>query len=88
MKRKFEFSKLLILIETVIVGYLTYKGIHLAELCVKTGFSASLPWVATMVSCAWAAYGASAGFYYNKSKAENTAGGIKYDTAINTERDC
>ena len=33
----------------------------------------TLPWVAATVSAAWGAYGASAGFYYNKAKAENTA---------------
>lgn len=27
------------------------------------------------------AYGASAGFYYNKAKAENTAGGIVFESA-------
>ena len=33
------------------------------------------------VSAAWWAYGASAGFYYNKAKAENTAGGIVFEAA-------
>jgi hypothetical protein len=85
--RRIEFSKLLVILETVIVGYLTFKGVRLAEMCVEKSFTGSLPWVATMVSCAWAAYGTSAGFYYNKSKAENVQGGIKYESVINTERD-
>ena len=33
------------------------------------------------VSAAWGAYGASAGFYYNKAKAENTTGGIVFEAA-------
>ena len=41
----------------------------------------TLPWVAATVSAAWGAYGASAGFYYNKAKAENTAGGIVFEAA-------
>ena len=66
----FQFSKLLILMETGAVLYLTHEGVELAKLCVSCDFSGSLPWVATMVSCAWAAYGTSAAFYYNKGKAE------------------
>jgi hypothetical protein len=66
----FQFSKLLILFETAIVSFLTYSGVHLAELCIVNQFSGSLPWVATMVSAAWAAYGVSAAFYYQKSKSE------------------
>ncbi len=85
--KRFEFSKLIIIIESAVVAYLTYKGISIAEACIAEGFSGSLPWVATMVSCAWAAYGSSAGFYYNKSKAENTAGGIRFETALNADRD-
>ena len=37
--------------------------------------------MAATVSAAWGAYGASAGFYYNKAKAENTAGGIVFESA-------
>jgi len=37
--------------------------------------------VAATVSAAWGAYGASAGFYYNKAKAENTTGGIVFEAA-------
>lgn len=66
----FQFSKLLILFETFIVAYLTRAGVHLAWGCIDAGFTSSLPWVASMISCAWAAYGVSAAFYYNKSKAE------------------
>lgn len=66
----FQFSKLLILFETTIVAYLTYKGIYLAELSILNSFSGSLPWIATMLTGAWGAYGVSVAFYYGKSKAE------------------
>lgn len=46
-----------------------------------TAISGTLPWVAATVSAAWGAYGASAGFYYNKAKAENTTGGIVFEAA-------
>lgn len=52
------------------VAFLTYKGIGLAELCIINQFSGSLPWVATMVTAAWSAYGVSVSFYYQKSKSE------------------
>lgn len=45
------------------------------------GYLGTLPWVAATVSAAWGAYGASAGFYYNKAKAENTTGGIVFESA-------
>lgn len=66
----FQFSKLLILFETIIVAYLTYKGVYLAELCIINQYTGSLPWIATMLVSAWGAYGVSVAFYYNKSKAE------------------
>ena len=33
-----------------------------------------------MVTAAWGAYGTSAACYYSKAKAENTAGGVIYET--------
>ena len=35
-----------------------------------------------MVSLPWTAYGVSQCFYYDKSKAENTKDGIKYETVM------
>ena len=61
--------------------YTTYEGFALARLAVGYGYLGTLPWVAATVSAAWGAYGASAGFYYNKAKAENTTGGIVFEAA-------
>lgn len=69
----FQFSKLLIIFETLIVAYLTYEGVSMAKMCILNSFSGSLPWVATMVTSAWAAYGVSCSFYYNKSRNEQIA---------------
>lgn len=41
-----------------------------------------LPWVASSIVAVYGAYGVSQAFYYNKSKAENTVNGIKYETAL------
>lgn len=69
----FQFSKLLMLLETGIVLYLVIKCIELAFMCVENQFSGGLPWVTTMITSAFAAYMASAAFYYNKGKAEQVA---------------
>lgn len=76
----FQFSKLLILFETAMVFTLTWKCLDIAYICVTNQFSGSLPWLATMVSCAWAAYGASAAFYYGKSGKEQVAKIEKFGT--------
>lgn len=81
MRRKWTFSKLLLLLESAVVLYTTYEGFALARLAEGYGYLGTLPWVAATVSAAWGAYGASAGFYYNKAKAENTAGGIVFEAA-------
>lgn len=46
------------------------------------GFTGGLPWIASTIVAAWGAYGVSQAFYYNKSKAENTVNGIKYETTL------
>lgn len=87
---KREFSKTLLIQESILIWILTLSFILLAFLCVFRGFTGSLPWLTITLTGAWTAYGVSQAMYYNKSKAENTAGGIIYDKAmqsINTDRD-
>ena len=79
-KKRVSFSKLLLLLESGIVLYTTYEGFALAKFAVASGFMGTLPWIATMVTAAWGAYGTSAACYYAKAKAENTAGGVTYET--------
>ena len=87
MKRKrTSFSKLLLLLESAIVLYTTYQGFGIAKLAIELGFMGTLPWIATMVTAAWGAYGTSAACYYAKAKAENTAGGVTYETVCRTAR--
>ena len=80
-KRRMSFSKLLLLLESAIVLYTTYEGFALAKMAVAAAFAGTLPWIATMVTAAWGAYGTSAACYYAKAKAENTRGGVTYETA-------
>ena len=69
--KKFEFSKLIIVFETVLVAYVSYKVLGFAEMCIISGYTGTLAFLTTMISAVWAAYGFSVSFYYNKAKAEN-----------------
>ena len=86
-RKRLEFSKQLLVLESAMVLFCTWQGFSLAHLAVEQGYAGSLPWVATMVASAWSAYGVSAAFYYNKSKAENTKGGIVHDAAFRQDAD-
>ena len=81
-KNKMEFSKKLILQESILLWIVTIAFIALAFLCVINGYFGELPWLATMAACPWTAYGVGQGFYYKKAEKENTKGGIKYDSII------
>ena len=76
-----EFSKWMIKQESALIWIITLAYIGLAYLSVWRGFIGSLPWLTALPSVAWAAYGVSQGFYYNKAKRENTEGGIVYEAA-------
>lgn len=82
LKQHSEFSKLLLIQESILVWIMTIAFIILAFYCVIAGYLGSLPWLSTMVAFPWGAYGVSQAFYYNKSKAENTQGGIKFESMI------
>lgn len=89
MKKRFEFSKLIIVLETAAAYYSTYKTLGFVEQCIANEYMGSLPFLTTLISVIWAAYGTSISFYYNKAKAENIQGGITYESAVKTaERDC
>ena len=45
MRRKWTFSKLLLLLESAVVLYTTYEGFALARLAVGYGYLGTLPWV-------------------------------------------
>lgn len=82
MKQKRAFSKTLLIQESVLLWIMTLVFLFLAYMSIDMGYTGSLPWLSAMVSFPWAAYAVSAGFYYSKSKAENTEGGITYESAF------
>ena len=86
--KKKSFSKVLLIQESILIWLLSLSFIGLAFLCVARGYTGGLPWLAVTLTGAWTAYGVSQAMYYSKSKAENTKGGIVYDTAVNLRVDC
>lgn len=87
MKQKREFSKTLLIQESVLIWINTLAFIALAFYCVINQFFGELPWITAMTSCPWAAYGVSQAFYYRKSTAQNTKDGITYELAMK-DHDC
>lgn len=81
-KKSLEFSKLLLLQESVLIWVMTIALLVLAFKCINMEYFGELPWIAAMVGFPWSAYGVSQMYYYKKSLAENTKDGIKYDSVM------
>lgn len=80
--KKIEFSKTLLIQESILIWVHTISMLVLAYICVFRGFFAELPWLTAMVALPWTAYAVSQREYYHKSQAENTEGGIKFETVM------
>jgi hypothetical protein len=83
-KRRTEFSKKLLIQESVLIWIVTLAFLVLAFYCVHNEFFGELPWLAAMCGFPWTAYGVSQACYYKKAEKENLKGGIKYDTAMHS----
>ena len=81
-KKKREFSKSLLIQESILIWIITFFCLALAVFCVIKNYTGTLPWFASMIGLPWGAYGVSQACYYGKAKAENTKNGIKYDTTM------
>lgn len=81
-RKKQEFSKILLIQESILIWIVTISFIILAFYCVINQYFGELPWLATMVAFPWGAYGVSEACYYRKATKENTKNGIKYDSII------
>lgn len=82
MAGKQEFSKTLLIQESLLIWIHSIAMLVLAYICVFRGYFAELPWLTAMTSLPWAAYAISQRAYYKKSQAENTKDGIKYETVM------
>jgi positive regulator of sigma E activity len=81
-KEKLEFSKILLIQESLLIWIMTIFFMYLAYLCIQNQYFGELPWLAAMVGFPWTAYGVSQMYYYKKSTKENTKDGIKYEAAM------
>lgn len=70
-KRKFEFSKLILVFETVLVAYVSHRVLGFVGQAIELNYTGSLPYLTTFISAVWAAYGTSVSFYQSKSAKEN-----------------
>lgn len=84
MKKKNEFSKSLLIWETILIWIVTLSFIGLVFFCIVNQYNGELTWLATVYAFPWTAYGVSQACYYRKAGMENTKGGIKYDSIMNT----
>lgn len=81
-QKKKEFSKSLLIQESILIWIITFSFIILAFVCVANQYFGELPWLAAMCGFPWTAYGVSQACYYRKAERENIKGGIKYDTTM------
>ena len=65
------------------VATLTTLGI--CVMAVRRGFTGSMPYLSALIGALQAATAVVLAKYYDKSKAENTKGGIVYDTSVQAE---
>lgn len=77
-----SFSKTLLIQESILIWLHTIAMLTLAYICVFRGYFGELPWLAVMAGLPWVAYAVSQKAYYKKAEAENTEGGIKYETVM------
>ena len=70
-KKKKEFSKKLLVQESMLIWIMTLALIALSFICILTGAYAELPWLTAMVALPWTAYGVSQAYYYKKAEKEN-----------------
>ena len=86
-RKKKEFSKTLLIQESILIWIVTLSFIVLAFFCVFNEYFGELPWLAAMAGFPWTAYGISQACYYKKAEKENTKGGIVYEQAVKSSEE-
>lgn len=66
----YQYSKFLILGESAMVYYSTWRVLDFCEMSIENNYLGSLPFLTTLIGAIWGAYGASVAFYYGKGRAE------------------
>ena len=81
-KKAWTTSKIIALGVLLIDAVATLAVLALCGLAIMRQFQGALPYLTTLIGALQAVTGVVLGAYFNKSKAENTKGGIVYDTAM------
>ena len=86
--KKFAISKMIAISILAADIFLSAATLGLCYLSVILTYNGSLPYLTALIGLYQGATGYVLGKYMDKSKAENTKGGIVYDVTINNDRDC
>ena len=81
-KKAWTTSKVIAIGVLVMDSVATLAVLALCGLAIVRQFQGALPYLTTLIGALQAVTGVVLGAYFNKSKAENTKGGIVYDTAL------
>ena len=81
-KKAWTTSKIIALGVLLMDAVATLAVLALCGLAIMRQFQGALPYLTTLIDALQAVTGVVLGAYFNKSKAENTKGGIVYDTAM------
>lgn len=81
-KKAWTTSKVIAIGVLVMDAVATLAVLALCGLAIVRQFQGALPYITTLIGALQAVTGVVLGAYFNKSKAENTKGGIVYDTAL------
>ena len=80
--RRMATSKVIAIGVLIMDAVATLAVLALCGLAIVRRFEGALPYLTTLIGALQAVTGVVLGAYFNKSKAENTKGGIVYDTAL------
>ena len=81
-RKRWTTSKVISIGVLIMDAVSTLAVLALCGLAILSRFDGALPYLTTLIGALQAVTGVVLGAYFNKSKAENTKGGIVYDTAI------
>ena len=80
-------SKIIAIGVLLVDAIATFAVLALCGLAIVRRFEGALPYLTTLIGALQAVTGVVLGSYFNKSKAENTKGGIVYDAALGNVSD-
>ena len=80
--RRIATSKVIAIGVLLMDAVATLAVLALCGLAILRQFQGALPYLTTLIGALQAVTGVVLGAYFSKSKAENTKGGIVYDTAL------